>query len=342
MTRPLIVIKLGGDALATAERIAAQAGRLARRARTERVVAVASARRGVTDHLVTLVERVQHAVGAVPGSHPEADRAIAAGEVVSASLLSLALEGLGCRAVSLDAREAGLSSDGRFGTARLTAVDPAPIRRLLDQGVIPVVTGFQGWYEGRVTTLPRGGSDCTAVSLAISLGAERCDLVKESGGLYTADPRLVPEARPLRSATHQFLTALAEAGAQVMQPEAAMLAEQAGLPLWFLPLDHDEPVSAVSAAAGNGLLRGVAVRRLSDGVSAVTAVAAQPVAPREWDRLTAELAAARLEAREVRPAPARCTFRLPADTAARAARLIHAAFVGEPHACAEPAAGRSH
>ncbi len=329
MTRPLVVLKLGGDALATAERIAAQAGRLARRAHGERVVVVASARRGVTDHLLTLVERVQRAVGSVPGSHPEADRAVAAGEVVSASLLSLALEGLGCRARSLDAREAGLTSDGRFGTACLTAVDRAPLLRLLDQGVIPVVMGFQGWYQGRVTTLPRGGSDFTAVSLAIALGAERCDLVKESGGLCTADPRLVPEARPLRSAPHRFLTALAEAGAQVMQPEAASLAEQAGLPLRFLPLDHDEPASVVSAAGRNGLLRGVAVRRLNDGVAALTAVADQPVPPSDWDRLMAELAAAKLEPEDVQVAEARCAFRLPADTVARAARLVHAAFVGD-------------
>ena len=176
--------------------------------RTRPVVAVASARRGVTDHLLGLVEQVREAIG-VDGAPPAAgraaaDRAVASGELVAASLLAVALADLGVPAVVLDAREAGLGSDGHAGGATLTRLRSDRLRRLLDRGVTPVVTGFQGWHRGRITTLGRGGSDITAVALAAALSAEACELVKEPGALHTADPRLVPEARPLRRATHRL------------------------------------------------------------------------------------------------------------------------------------------
>ena len=102
--------------------------------------------------------------------------------------------------------------------------------------VTPVVTGFQGWHRGRITTLGRGGSDITAVALAAALGAEACELVKEPGALHTADPRLVPEARPLPRATHGFVSAIALAGARVIHHAAAARAERDGVPLRFTSL----------------------------------------------------------------------------------------------------------
>ena len=165
-----LVVKFGGDALATPERIAAAARRLAARHRTRPVVAVASARRGVTDHLLGLVEQVREAAG--EGSRPgwgaraASDRAVASGELVAASLLAVALEDVGIPAAVLDAREAGLRSSARPGGATLGTPRPARILRLIDRGITPVVTGFQGWHRGRLTTLGRGGSDITAVALA--------------------------------------------------------------------------------------------------------------------------------------------------------------------------------
>jgi aspartokinase len=244
-----MVVKFGGDALATPERIAAAARRVAAR-RTERpVLAVASARRGVTDHLLGLVEQVREAIG-VEGVSPAAgraaaDRAVASGELVAAALLAVALGDLGVRAVVLDAREAGLASDGHAGGATLTRLRSDRLRRLLDRGVTPVVTGFQGWHRGRITTLGRGGSDITAVALATALGAEACELVKDPGALHTADPRLVPEAQPLRRATHRFVSEIALAGARVIHHAAAKRAERDAVPLRFTSLHADGEPSTV-------------------------------------------------------------------------------------------------
>jgi len=244
-----LVVKFGGDALATPERIAAAARRAAARRTGRPVVAVASARRGVTDHLLGLVEQVREAIG-VEADWPvagrmAADRAVASGELVAASLLAVALADLGVPAVVLDAREAGLGSDGHAGGATLTRLRIDRLRRLLDRGVTPVVTGFQGWHRGRITTLGRGGSDITAVALAAALGAEACELVKDPGALHTADPRLVPEARPLRRATHRFVSEIALAGARVIHHAAATRAERDAVPLRFSSLHADGEPSTI-------------------------------------------------------------------------------------------------
>jgi aspartokinase len=239
VTLPL-VIKFGGDALATPERIAGAARRIAQHAATQPVVAVASARRGVTDHLINLVERVRGLTsGGATGfpSTPATDRAIAAGELVSASLLAVGLEQLGQRATVLDAREAGLGSDGRPGDGRLVAVQPRRVTQLMDRGIVPVVTGFQGWYRGRLNTLGRGGSDVTAVALAAALGAERCELAKEVGGVHTADPREVEHALLIPRATHRFVAELAGAGARFIHHLAAEQAERDRIPLRFTSLE---------------------------------------------------------------------------------------------------------
>ena len=248
MSAPLVV-KFGGDALASPERIAIAARRVRLRLESRPVVAVASARRGVTDHLLGLVELVRTGTaqegGDTPALFAASDRAVAAGEVVAASLLAVALGGLGIKAQVLDAREAGLSSDGRWTRAQLTRVQPARIAKLLQRGVSPVITGFQGWHRGQVTTLGRGGSDTTAVALAAALGAVRCEMVKHTGGLLTADPKLVPEARLIPRASHRFLSALAAAGARVISYRAAALAERERVPLRFTALEGNTAVSDV-------------------------------------------------------------------------------------------------
>ena len=250
-----LVVKFGGDALATPERIAAAARRVVLRRRTHAVVAVASARRGVTDHLLGLVEQVREAVperGAPgPSVRAASDRAVASGELVAASLLAVALGELGVGAVVLDAREAGLRSTGEAGGASLTALRPARLERLLARGLTPVVTGFQGWHRGRLTTLGRGGSDITAVALAGALGAEGCELVKDPGALHTADPRLVPEARPIAHADHRFVAEIALAGARIIHYVAAAQAEREAVPLRFTPL-HGSGEPATEVGAGKG------------------------------------------------------------------------------------------
>jgi aspartate kinase len=283
---PPLIVKFGGDALATPERIALAAARVASRRLTRPVVAVASARRGVTDHLLALVDQVRDATRrerqSSPAGRAAADRAVASGELVAASLLAVALEELGIPSAVLDAREAGLRSDGHAGGATLTDVRPTRIERLLGRGVVPVVTGFQGWHRGRLTTLGRGGSDITAVALAGELAAEACELVKDPGALHTADPRLVAEARPLRRVGHRFVTELALSGARVIHHVAASRAEHDGIPLRFTSLRADdnpatevslawslEPVESVVLAAGH---RGMAAADDGDDVATVTVV----------------------------------------------------------------------
>ena len=349
MSRPLVV-KFGGDALATPERIAAAAHRIAERRRTHAVVAVASARRGITDHLLGLVAQVREAIpaSAAPAASARAasDRAVASGELVSASLLAVALGELGIGAVVLDAREAGLHSTGHADGASLVALRPARLERLLSRGLTPVVTGFQGWHRGRLTTLGRGGSDITAVALAGALGAAGCELVKDPGALHTADPRLVPEARLIERAGHRFVTELAFAGARVIHHLAASRAEREAVPLRFTPLHaggepatevggHLEHVPALAVVLGAGHRGMVPAAGEAPDVATVSVVSG--AADDTAQRAAAEAAAARAGMVVLRTAhrPHVASFLVAAADGDGLLRTLHAAL-GGASAAAEP------
>lgn len=242
----MIVIKLGGDAVATPEQIAAAARRIADERATRQVVVVVSARRGVTDQLLALVAAVtRHTAG--PGTArtdrtPVADRAVASGEIVAAALVALALEQLGCEARALDAREAGLEGDGRSGGSRITRIRTGRLRAFLDRGVIPVVAGFQTHRNGELALLARGGSDVTAVAIAAALHADECILLKRAG-LRDADPLRHPDAGHVGIAGYGVLEELLERGSQVLAVEAAKLARRHGVPLTFIPFPEEGPTS---------------------------------------------------------------------------------------------------
>lgn len=329
-----VVVKLGGDAVASPERIAAEARRLARFAEQHRVVAVTSARRGVTDHLLGLVESVRSALGSTGDAHAEADRAVATGEVVTASLLALALNDLGVEALSLDAREAGVRASGRFGGAHIRAISTRRLKQLLARGVLPVVTGFQGWHRGRVATLGRGGTDTSAVALAIALGGCRAVFVKDTDGLRTADPKLIPNSRPLAEVPHGFLTALTLAGAKVVHPDAARLAAAHRLALEFYSLTDATPSTIVRSEATAEGLRAVATRVLDGTDSQVTAIAGRPAdAVGVTETLREALVVAGIEVRDVQPAANGPRFIIPGAQATAATAALHRAFVeqaGEP------------
>lgn len=333
-----VVIKLGGDALATPQRIVAQAARIAQAAAAGPVVAVASARRGVTDHLLALAREVSEGTTVGDrGEQPpriarciraERDRAVATGEVVSAALLALALNELGVEAISLDAREAGVLSHGQFGDARIRRVVPRRLRQLLDRGAVPVVTGFQGWQQGRVATLGRGGTDTSAVALTLALDGTRTVFVKEAHGLRTADPRLVPEAAKIPEAPHAFLSALAAAGSRVVQAEAAELAERHGIRLEFCSLDAAAPDSIIHREAVAAGLRAVA-SRVDETHGHVTALAGQPGdLLHEAESLRGALLGASLTVTEIQPAANGLRFVVPPDQVVPALRTLHTAFVG--------------
>lgn len=343
MSRTPVVVKLGGDALASPERIAAQARRLAQLAAAEPVIAVASARRGVTDHLLGLTAQVRQAA-APSGLRPnaparaEADRVVATGEVVTAALLALALNELGLEAVSLDAREAGIISGGRFGSARIHAIAAGRIARLLGRGIIPVVTGFQGWKRGRVATLGRGGTDTSAVAIAVALRASRALFVKDAEGLMTADPKLVPSARPITTATHAFLSALTAAGARVVHADAARLAERHGLALAFHSLAGEAPATSISRDVRAEGLRAVATQLLEGERVQVTAVAGEAgAAATETDRLREALVGGGIPILEIQPAANGPRFLLAATHGVEATRLLHDIFVVRQDDASAPA-----
>ncbi len=247
MSRGLLVLKLGGDALATPAHIASAAAEVAGRRQRHELVVVTSARRGVTDRLMSLaseVDRASRGWDAPDERQLLAERAVAAGELVTAALLAAALARLGVPAVSCDAREAGLRGSGPPGRARLVSIRTARLRRHLARGELPVVAGFQCRDRGMVRTLGRGGSDITAVALAAALMADACVLLKRAG-LRIADPQRFPAAPHAGSVDFARLHAILEAGGQVLHPEAARLAERYGIPLVFVPFPDEGPASTV-------------------------------------------------------------------------------------------------
>jgi len=216
----LIVQKYGGSSIADGERIKSVARRIAK-ARDEgnEVVVVVSAIGDTTDELI----RLAHQVSAQP-SDRELDLLLSTGEVVSSTLLAMALETLGYRAVSLSGAQAGIETDSRYSRARILRVDPKRIVSELERGNIVIVAGFQGvTSEMDIATLGRGGSDTTAVALAVSLEAKECQIYTDVEGVYTADPRIVPQASKLKKVGYEEMLELASYGARVIHPRAVEL-----------------------------------------------------------------------------------------------------------------------
>lgn len=229
-TAETLVLKFGGTSLGSATRLLRAAERVrAHVGAGRRVVAVVSAVGGTTDRIVRRLAAVS--AQGQPDAR-EADRALATGEDLSAALLAAALAGLGVPARSLRGGEAGVRAEGGFCGGRIAAVDPAPLRALLDAGVVPVVSGFQGVREdGETLTLGRGGSDTSAVAIAAALGPVPCHIVTDVDAVYDADPRTDASARPFARLSHRALLGLTQDGARVVHPEAARLALVGGVPL---------------------------------------------------------------------------------------------------------------
>ena len=223
-----IVQKYGGSSVANAERIRHVADRIARtHGHGDEVVVVVSAMGDTTDELIALARQI------TPEPDPrELDLLMSTGETVSATLVSMALHALGLPAVSLTASHAGIQTNAQHRRALITHLNPERILRELKRGRICIVTGFQGvTEEGEITTIGRGGSDPTAVAVAIALDASVCELYKDVDGILTADPRVVPAARKLDAISHEEMLELATLGAQVLHPRAVELAQVYGMPL---------------------------------------------------------------------------------------------------------------
>jgi aspartate kinase len=234
----IVVQKYGGSSVGDADKIKNVARRIAAaRDKGDDVVAVVSAMGDTTDELVELAYSVTD-----QPSEREFDVLLSTGEIVSSTLLAMALRAMGYEAISLSGAQAGIRTDAVYSRARIVGVDPERIVRELDKGRIVIVAGFQGVTEEMdTTTLGRGGSDTTGVALAVSLGAEVCQIYTDVDGVYTADPRLVPEARKLDEISYEEMLELASYGAKVMHPRAVELGELFNMPIMVASSFNDRP-----------------------------------------------------------------------------------------------------
>src|SRR5215211_1675065 len=230
--RGIVVQKYGGTSLGAPERITAVARRVVDAAQDgRRVVVVASAMGDTTDELLELAAAVS------PARHArELDMLLSAGERISIALLSMAILDLGRDAVSFTGEQAGIVTDTAHGKARILDVRSTRVQDALAAGKIAIVAGFQGvTAEAEATTLGRGGSDTTAVALAAALGAEVCEIYTDVEGVFTADPRLVPEARKLHAVTYEEMLELAASGAKVLQVRSVEIARSHDVKLHVRP-----------------------------------------------------------------------------------------------------------
>ena len=222
----LIVQKYGGSSVANPERIKNVAARVARyHQKGDQVVVVVSAMSGVTDNLIKLAKEIM----ALPNER-EMDMLLATGEQTTIALTAIALHALGVKAVSLTGAQAGIVTDGVHTKAKIQNITPRRIHELLAQGNVVIVAGFQGQTpEGQITTLGRGGSDLTAIALAAAVKADLCQIYTDVDGVYTADPRIVPNAKKMEEISYDEMLELASLGAKVMQSRSVEFAKKFGV-----------------------------------------------------------------------------------------------------------------
>lgn len=225
---PILVQKFGGTSVADAHRIHL-AARKAVRAKLagKQVVLVVSAMGHETDRLVDLANQVSR-----KPARREMDMLLATGEQVSIALVAMAIHEAGHEAISMTGAQAGMLTDSTHTKARIRSIDTPRIHKLLDDGKIVIVAGFQGVTDDfAITTLGRGGSDTTAVALAAALKAEMCEIYTDVDGIYTTDPRIVPQARKLDTISYAEMLELASLGAGVMHGRSIEIGEKFGVPI---------------------------------------------------------------------------------------------------------------
>ena len=218
----IIVQKFGGTSVGSVERIDAVADIIINAAKSNKVIVVVSAMAGETNKLVSLAKHF--------GENPdkrEFDALVSTGETVSSALLTMALHSKGVKARSYSASQISMKTTSSYSKAKILDIDSSKILEVVDNDTIPIITGFQGVTEtGDVTTLGRGGSDTTAVAIAAQVKAKRCDIYTDVDGIFTTDPKVVPNAKKLDSITMEEMLELAGQGAKVMQTRAVEFANK--------------------------------------------------------------------------------------------------------------------
>ena len=239
----LIVQKYGGTSMGSPERIRGVARRVARwKAQGNQLVVVVSAMSGETNRLIALAKDVS------PQPDPrELDVMVSTGEQVTIALLAMALKDLGLKAKSYTGGQVKVLTDSTFTKARILDIEGDNIRRDLGQDTVVIVAGFQGMDEaGNITTLGRGGSDTSGVALAAALKADECQIYTDVDGVYTTDPRIVPEARKLERVTFEEMLEMASLGSKVLQIRSVEFAGKHNVPLRVLSTFQDGPGTLIT------------------------------------------------------------------------------------------------
>ncbi len=235
-----LVVKFGGTSVADPVRIEAAALKVAAEIkRGHKVSVVVSAMAGVTNSLIESVRSISQDY-----DRAEYDVVVASGEQVTAGLMAIALQKLGVQARSFAGWQVPIKSDSAHGKARILEIDGSFLKTQMDQGVVPVIAGFQGIAnDNRISTLGRGGSDTSAVALAAALKADRCDIYTDVDGVYTTDPRIVPQAKKIHKISYEEMLELASLGAKVLQTRSVELAMKWNVPVQVLS-SFDEQIGS--------------------------------------------------------------------------------------------------
>ena len=256
----IVVQKFGGTSVGSEERIAAVAKIIKKASKKNSLVVVVSAMSGETNRLINLA----NSFGDNP-SKREFDALISTGEKVSAALLAMALHQIGVEAKSYTASQISMRTTDSYSKAKILDVDGKKIKETLDAGIVPIITGFQGITDsGDVTTLGRGGSDTTAVAIAAQMKAKRCDIFTDVDGIYTTDPRIVPEAKKLDSITMEEMLEMSGQGAKVIQIRAVEFANKYKVPVRVLSSfesGNGTLISLEDKNMENGLVSGIAFQK---------------------------------------------------------------------------------
>jgi aspartate kinase len=254
----LIVQKYGGTSVASTDRIKAVAERVAHyRNKGDQVVVVVSAMSGVTDKLISMAKEMN----AMPAER-EMDMLLATGEQTTIALAAMALHAMDIPAASLTGAQAGITTDGVHSKAKIKNITPAQVHALLDQGNVVIVAGFQGrTTEGQITTLGRGGSDLTAIAMASALKADLCQIYTDVDGVYSADPRIVHNAKKMDRISYDEMLELASSGAKVMQSRSVEFAKKFGVVFEVRSSLNHHPGTIVQESTPN--MENVVVRGVS-------------------------------------------------------------------------------
>jgi aspartate kinase len=286
----LIVQKYGGTSVGSPERIKNVARRVLETQRAgHQVVTVVSAMSGVTDSLIKLAREI-----ASEPSESEMDVLLATGEQQTIALTAMAINALGGKGASVTGAQAGIQTDGVHTKARIDDISPQHVHDLLDAGHVVIVAGFQGQTsDGRITTLGRGGSDLTAIAMAAALKADLCQIFTDVDGVYTCDPRVVPEARRIPVISYEEMLEMASSGSKVMQSRSVEFAKKFGVRFEVRNSMNDHPGTLVTEedmSMESVVIRGVSIERDQAKIT----IRGVPDQPGNASRIFVALAAAHL------------------------------------------------